>query len=151
VDVHGTEVTEAVTEIAWTADPGAGIAPGEYQAFSISAGPIPEVDSLVFPTIQTYDDGMESAWIEPTVEGQEEPESPAPVLALTGAAAADGDAADSTTTPASATDSGPDSDATAADDDGSGLAVTALVVGALGLVLGAAGLGLGLSARRRGA
>jgi hypothetical protein len=106
------------------------------------------VDQLVFPTVQTYDDGMESAWIEPTVEGQDEPESPAPVLALTGDAADDGhsDDADGTTT---ATPSDSESAATDADDDGSGLAVTALVVGALGLVLGAAGLGLGLSARRR--
>jgi hypothetical protein len=33
--------------------------------------------------VQLYSDGNESAWIEPTVEGQEEPERPAPVLTLT--------------------------------------------------------------------
>ncbi|MGY1771184.1 YcnI family copper-binding membrane protein [Blastococcus sp. SYSU D00813] len=146
VDVHGTEVTEAVTEITWTADAGGGIAPGEYQTFSISAGPMPEVDSITFPAIQTYDDGTEQAWIEPTVEGEEEPESPAPVLTL----AAGGDTAEDAGSPTvSEAASGTD---TAADDDsdGNGLAVTALVAGLAGLVAGLAGLGLGLTARRRG-
>ncbi len=146
VEVHGTEVTEAVTEITWTADAG-GIAPGQYQTFSISAGPVPEVDELTFPAIQTYDDGMEQAWIEPTVDGQEEPESPAPVLSLTGEGNdhAQGGEAESTGTVTAS-----DSDETAAEGpDGSGLAVTAVVVGALGLVVGGAGLGLALAARRR--
>ena len=145
VEVHGSEVTEAVTEITWTADPGAGIAPGQYQSFSISAGPIPEVDAITFPAIQTYDDGMESAWIEPTVEGEEEPENPAPVLSLTGDTdAAHGEDADGPTV--SETSASTD----ASGDDGSdGLAVTALVVGIVGLVAGIAGLGMGLAARRR--
>jgi hypothetical protein len=142
VEVHGTKVSEAVTEITWTADPGAGIAPGQYQTFSISAGPIPDVDELVLPTIQTYDDGKESAWIEPAVGGQAEPENPAPVLTLTGADTADGGSGNGDTS--SAADA-----STEEDSDGDGLAVTALVVGALGLVAGAAGLGLALAARRR--
>jgi uncharacterized protein YcnI len=147
VEVHGSQVSEAVTEITWTADPGAGIAPGQYQTFSISAGPIPEVDQLVFPTVQTYDDGMEQAWIEPTVEGQEEPESPAPLLALTGEGSGDSHGGDADSTD---TASASDTDATATEDsDGSGLAVTALVVGALGLVAGIAGLGMALANRRR--
>ncbi|MGR6962881.1 YcnI family copper-binding membrane protein [Geodermatophilus sp. URMC 61] len=150
VEVHGSEVTEAVTEITWTADPGAGIAPGQYRTFSISAGPIPEVDAMSFPTIQTYDDGTEQAWIEPTVEGQEEPESPAPVLAFAGAGGLDADGGGAAESP-SVSEASAESDATAADadSDDSGLTVTALVVGALGLGAGLAGLGLGLSARRR--
>ncbi len=151
VEVHGTAVTEAVTEITWTADPGGGIAPGQYQTFSISAGPVPEVDELTFPTIQTYDDGMESAWIEPTLDGQEEPESPAPVLALAGGDGTDAHGADTDTATDTATDpAASSSDAEASDDsDDSGLAVTALVVGGLGLLAGLAGLGVALSARRR--
>ena len=91
---------------------------------------------------------MEQAWIEPTVEGQAEPESPAPVLALTGeaggtAAGGDTDGASSET----ASDTG--ATATEENSNGSGLAVTALVVGALGLVTGIAGLGMALAARRR--
>jgi uncharacterized protein YcnI len=145
VEVHGGDVTEAVTEITWTADPGAGIAPGEYQTFSISAGPIPDVDELVLPTVQTYDDGQESAWIEPTVEGDEEPENPAPVLALTASADAGSDTDE--TSAGNATDT---SEVAADDEDSDGLAVTALVVGTVGLVAGLAGLALGLAARRRG-
>ncbi|MCF6736717.1 DUF1775 domain-containing protein [Blastococcus sp. KM273129] len=154
VEVHGSEVTEAVTEITWVADPGAGIAPGQYQTFSISAGPIPEVDEISFPAIQTYDDGVEQAWIEPTVEGQDEPESPAPVLSLTGGSDAAHGSAPAADAPAEAdgTATGAASDATAADAtaaDGSGLAVAALVVGGLGLVVGAAALALALASRRR--
>lgn len=65
-------------------------------------------------------DGSEAAWIEPSVGGEAEPDRPAPVLDLKGAAAGAG-----------------------------GPAVTALVLGGLGLLAGLAGLGLGLSARRR--
>ncbi|MGY1827568.1 YcnI family copper-binding membrane protein [Blastococcus sp. SYSU DS0541] len=141
VEVHGSEVTEAVSEITWTADPGAGIAPGQYQSFSISAGPIPEVDELTFPAIQTYDDGTEQAWIEPTVEGQDEPESPAPVLMLSGAADHGGGAAEASTDV--------DEASAAQTSDGSGLAMTALVVGGLGLLAGVAALVLALGSRRR--
>jgi len=147
VEVHGTEVTEAVTEITWTAEPGAGIAPGQYQTFSISAGPIPDVDAIAFPTIQTYDDGTEQAWIEPTVEGQDEPESPAPVLALS--AGDDPQGGDGATGSPTVSEASSGSDTAADDSDGSGLAVTALVAGIAGLVAGLAGLGLGLAARRR--
>ena len=146
VEVHGTEVTEAVSEITWTADPGAGIAPGQYQTFSISGGPFPDVESMSLPTIQTYDDGTESAWIEPTVEGEAEPESPAPVLTLAGDGGTDAHGEDTETT---AVDTA--SSERAADGGTSGLTVTALVVGIAGLLAGLAGVALALSARRRSA
>jgi periplasmic copper chaperone A len=139
IDVHGTPVTE----ITWTADEGAGIKPGEYQTFAISGGPFPEVDALAFPTIQTYDDGSESAWIEPTVAGQAEPEHPAPTLALSG----DGSTGAHGATPAGPAVATAGSDAAA--PGASGLTVTVLVVGIAGLLAGLAGLGLALSARRR--
>ena len=76
-----------------------GIAPGQFQEFALSGGPFPEADSLTFPVVQTYSDGSEAAWIDPSVEGQAEPEHPAPVLSLTGgAAAAPSSSADPTTT-----------------------------------------------------
>jgi periplasmic copper chaperone A len=143
IDVHGNEVSEAVTEITWTAESGAGIKPGEYQAFSISGGPFPDVDALAFPAVQTYDDGTESAWIEPALDGQAEPEHPAPVLTLAGngSTGAHGD------TPASPAVETAGNDT--ADPGTSGLTVTALVLGIAGLLTGLAGLALGLSARRR--
>jgi uncharacterized protein YcnI len=139
IEAEGSTLSEAVTEVTWTADAGGGLAPGEYQSFSISAGPLPDTDALSFPALQGYDDGSTVSWIEPSVAGQAEPEHPAPTLALT----ADGaDTAGTAAAPA----------ATGADDDGtSGLAVTALVIGVVGLVTGLAGLLIALATRRRSA
>lgn len=141
VQAEGSTITEAVSEVTWTAEPGAGLAAGEYQSFSISAGPLPEnADSLVFPALQGYDDGSTVSWIDPTVEGQPEPEHPAPTLSLVAASSAPAADTTATTAAAGATGSG-----------ASGLAVTALIVGIVGLVLGATGLALALGARRRSA
>ncbi len=80
------QVTEAVSAITWTATEG-GLKPGEFDLFTISAGPLPTRTSrLVFKAIQTYSDGTVVSWIEPTVKGAPEPEHPAPVLTLTKAA-----------------------------------------------------------------
>ena len=141
VEAEGATITEAVSEVAWTADPGGGLNPGEYETFSISAGPMPEgVDELSFPTLQGYDDGTTSSWIEPTVEGQAEPEHPAPTLSLT---AASGEATtDGTTTT-------PDTTAAASDSGPSGLAITALILSIVGLLLGGTALALGARNGRR--
>ncbi|MGY1782817.1 YcnI family copper-binding membrane protein [Geodermatophilus sp. SYSU D01036] len=133
VDNHGTEITSYVSVVEFRADAGGGIAPGQFQEFSLSGGPFPDADTLSFPTVQTYSDGTESAWIEPTVEGQEEPENPAPTLTL---AAAPGDTTD--------TDTAAAADGHAHDGEVSGepaglalfLAILALAVGVAGVVLG---------------
>lgn len=75
-------IKEAVTSVTWTADPGTLIGPGEFAEFDISAGPVPEVDALEFPTTQTYNDGTVVAWDEPTPTSGEEPEHPAPTLSV---------------------------------------------------------------------
>ncbi|WP_369136982.1 YcnI family protein [Modestobacter versicolor] len=132
---HGDTLDEAVSVVEFRADAGGGIAPGQFQEFALSGGPFPEADALSFPTVQTYSDGAESAWIEPTVDGQPEPESPAPVLMLTSGAAE----------PAAV-----DEASSATDDGGSdGTATVALVLAVLGLLAGLSGLLLGLAARRR--
>jgi uncharacterized protein YcnI len=82
-DDDGAEITEAISVVEFTAAAGAGIGPGEFQEFSLSGGPFPDAESLTFPVVQSYSDGTEAAWIEPTVDGQAEPEHPAPVLSLT--------------------------------------------------------------------
>lgn len=51
--------------------------------------PFPDAESLTFPVVQSYSDGNESAWIEPSVDGEAEPQHPAPVLALAGDPAAE--------------------------------------------------------------
>ena len=140
VQVNGTPVTEAVTAVTWTAQPGTRIGPGQFVDFPLSVGPLPtDTDQLLLPTIQTYDDGRVVAWDQATVEGAEEPEHPAPTVTLTAAtggghghdAAASGGAAEGATTD-----------------------TTARWLGGTGLLLGALGLGLGggalLRSRRSG-
>jgi uncharacterized protein YcnI len=79
-------VTDAVTKITWTASSAdTAIKPGQFQEFPVSLGPLPKTDKLVFKVLQTYSDGNIVRWIDDTVEGQPEPEHPAPVLKLAGA------------------------------------------------------------------
>ena len=64
--------------------PTAGSTPGEFDLFTISAGPLPtNTGKLTFKAIQTYSDGTIVNWIQATVKGAPEPEHPAPVLTLT--------------------------------------------------------------------
>jgi periplasmic copper chaperone A len=136
IEVYGSEVTEVASKITWTAGAGASIKPGEFQEFPVSMGPLPETDQMVFKALQTYSDGEIVRWIdEPVAAGAEEPESPAPVLKLTAAAADD---------PAA----GPSVSASAPSSSSSSSGA-ALGVGIAGLVLGAAGLVLGGVAFRR--
>ncbi|MEU7170454.1 DUF1775 domain-containing protein [Micromonospora sp. BL1] len=129
IEVHGSQLTEAVSKLTFTAAPNAGVKPGEFQEFPVSMGPLPQVDTMVFKVLQTYSDGNVSRWIEEPTPGAEEPENPAPVLKLAAAAPA--------SPGASAPAAAPDDDD---DDDGSG-AATAL--GVAGLVAGLGGLALG--------
>ncbi|MGC4894559.1 YcnI family protein [Micromonospora sp. DT31] len=126
IEVHGSQLTEAVSKLTFTAEPGGGVKPGEFQEFPVSMGPLPQVETMVFKVLQTYSDGNVSRWIEEPTPGAEEPDSPAPVLTLT--------------TPASTSPSAPASAGNDDDDDDSG-AATAL--GVAGLVAGLAGLALG--------
>jgi uncharacterized protein YcnI len=95
-DDEGNRITEGVSVVEFAAGPGAGIGPGQFQEFSLLVGPLPNATSLAFPVVQTYSDGSEAAWIEPTIEGQAEPEHPAPVLSLAGHAAVASGGADTT-------------------------------------------------------
>ena len=116
---HG-EVDNVVSQITWTADSEQdGIAPGQFQQFSISAGPLPETDRLVFPTDQLYSDGSTVSWDEISDDPSVEPDHPAPALDLTGSA----------TTPTAAADT------TVAEQSGpSWTGITALVVAGLALI-----------------
>lgn len=130
------EVTEGVSKITWTAaNPAAGIGPGQFQEFEITAGPLPAVDQIVFKTLQTYSDGEVVRWIEETPAGGTEPANPAPVLKLAKAAAADSGtaaaaaAASPTVAPASASSSG------SSNGWGVGLGIAGLAAGLVGLVI----------------
>jgi uncharacterized protein YcnI len=143
VEADGESIDSAVSVVQFQAEAGGGIRPGEFQEFSLSGGPFPDADELTFNVVQTYSDGSEAAWIEPTVDGQPEPEHPAPVLSLS-AGDAGGDAHGTDTATTTATDEA------AANGDGSDATATvALVIAVAGLLAGLAGLFLGLAARRR--
>jgi periplasmic copper chaperone A len=141
VTVEGATVTEAVTQVTWTADKGGGIGPEQFEQFELSAGPFPEgVDSLSFPTTQTYSDGEVVHWNQPVKPGTpeaQEPESPAPTLVLSGSDAAGhsaGTADGSTTASADTSDT------------------VARALGGIAVLLGATALvtSLVLGRRRRG-
>lgn len=86
LDLRGSQVTEVVSVITWTASEGAGVKPGEFLEFPVSMGRIPDnADRLVFKTLQTYSDGTIVRWIEEPKEGAEL-EHPAPFLAVAKAA-----------------------------------------------------------------
>ena len=141
---HGEQVTSYVSVVEFRAADAVGIRPGEFQEFALSGGPFPDSDRLSFPAVQSYSDGTEAAWIEPTVAGQAEPERPAPVLTLTAAADASHDAAGTTTTTAT--------DTAAAGTTGhadAGPGALALFVALVALFTGLAGVVLGWRAGRR--
>jgi uncharacterized protein YcnI len=103
----GGSVSTVVSVVDFAATSG-GIAPGQFQQFSLSAGAFPDTATFAFNVLQTYNDGTQAAWIDPTVAGQPEPEHPAPVLQLTstaGTAAATADSGHSHGSTATATSS----------------------------------------------
>lgn len=137
IKTHDSEITVAVTKITWTAAEGQGIAPGQFQEFDVSLGPLPETDQIVFKALQTYSDGDIVRWIDPPKADGSEPEHPAPVLKL---AKGNGDAHGA---------AGTETEADAhADDSGSGLGA-GIWLGIAGVALGMAGLVTGLLAYRQ--
>jgi uncharacterized protein YcnI len=133
----GDSVSEAVSKITWTANSAdTAIKPGQFQEFPVSLGPLPKTDKLVFKALQTYSDGNVVRWIDETVDGQPEPEHPAPVLKLT--AGSDDAGAPPAASGAPTVDVKADSKT-----GGGGGNAAALTVGIVGGVLGLAGLILG--------
>ena len=77
-------MTKAPSSVVWTADAAHQIGQNEYQAFSLSVGVLPDAGTTVtLPASQTYTDGTVVKWDEKTVEGQAEPEHPAPSFVTT--------------------------------------------------------------------
>ena len=141
-------VTQAVTEVSWSADAGGGIAPEDFEEFAIAVEDVPDTDSLTLPVTQTYSDGSVVEWKDITPPGGAEPEHPAPVVTVlaagastsvsdTSAAASDpatvGPTAGVTVTATQPSRSGTDNAART-------LAVIGLITGALALVVAALGL-----------
>lgn len=141
ITVHHMTVTEAPHTITWTAQPGTRLGPTEFGEFAVSMGTFPDdVDQLVFPAQQTYDDGTVVNWDQVQQPGQPEPEHPAPTVAL----ADDHSGHHHGGHGGATTESEGDAVSGSTSDD------TARWLGGAGLVVGALGLGLGIGAVARG-
>lgn len=144
------DLKEAVTKVVWE---GGKINPGEFQEFEVSMGQLPkDVDSLTFPTKQTYSGGEVVDWSDAPKTDGTEAEHPAPLLKLT-PATDDGDehaTATATATasagaaPAAASPSVTPVAAASSSSDG-----TARLLGGAGLVVGVIGLVVGFLGLRR--
>ncbi|MFG2498288.1 YcnI family protein [Streptomyces sp. NPDC048441] len=146
LEMHGEKIDEAVSKVTWTAD-GKGVEPGSFQKFPLSIGALPEdTDELVFKAVQTYDNKDVVRWIEPQKKGQEEPEHPAPALALTAASEDGHDAAASHDDAKEDAESDDKSESASSSDSSDS---TARVLGVVGIVVGAAGVAFGVLAGRR--
>ena len=111
-------VNQVVTDITWTATAG-GIAPGQYEDFPISAGQAPsQSGDVIFKSLQTYSSGEIVRWIQVASPQDPNPDTPAPVLTLTGA---------SPTAPVPAATS-------SASGATEGIAIAALVAALVGLI-----------------
>jgi uncharacterized protein YcnI len=122
------ELTEAVKTITWTAEDG-GIPVGQFDEFSISAGPFPDAGSIAFAAQQTYSDGEVVDW-DQVQKGDKEPEHPRPTMTL---AAAGDDHGHGTSDAASTSDDSSDEGTQL----GTWLGGAALVVAAAALLVAA--------------
>ena len=152
-------VTEAVTQIDWTATSIAtGIKPGEFDQFQVSVGPLPKAPVMTFKAIQGYSDGSSVAWIDEAAPGSSaEPDHPAPTLALAAAGSDSSGSFGSSGTGGVTASAAPGNQAAAGTGEGTssggasaGSVVGAYVLAVLGLLAGLAGLAFGLDSRRRG-
>ncbi|HVL94646.1 MAG TPA: YcnI family protein [Solirubrobacteraceae bacterium] len=137
IEIEGERYEEQVARVTIS---GGRIAPGQFMDFPLSVR-MPDGDAgtkLTFRALQTYSSGEVVRWI-----GSPDSDEPAPQVTLTAAAGHGATAPAAGTAPVER----PPAAATGG-DDGNGLAVAALTVGALGLAAGL--LALGVARRPRG-
>jgi periplasmic copper chaperone A len=151
IEGEGEPITDYVSTITWTADPGVKIGPDQFDEFSFTTGPLPkDASSVAFKAVQTYDaplaDGsMTANWVEVAKEGQPAPKRPEAVVKLTEPAAA----ATGTATAVSAAATGNSESAAAgtqAATDAKSTADTAKTLGIIGLLLGLVALAVAIAA-----
>lgn len=137
VTIGDSEITEAVTQVIWTASAGSEVAAGQLQLFPLSVGFVPDVGSLTLPVDQTYTDGTVVSWNESAPDA----EHPAPVLYVNDAPKGDHQAG--------AAEPADDNHASSAAEKRQATPdVLARALGVGGLALGAGGLAYGLASRR---
>jgi uncharacterized protein len=143
------DITEAVSVIEWrAASDQSAIKPGEFNQFTISAGPLPKAPSMTFKAIQSYSDGEVVSWIEQAAEGSSaEPEHPAPTLTLAPAGGSSTPVGSTGSASAAPSPSQPAAAATSESSDDT-RANVALALGAVGVLLGGIALAAALLGRR---
>jgi periplasmic copper chaperone A len=148
----GETIDSQVSQIVWTwTGPENRIDDGQFLELPLSLA-VPSGDAgrtLQFKTVQRYSNGQVVRWID---DGLEE-ESPSPRIDVTAAGGLLGDQAGAEAGPTKNGTQTSNAPAAITSTTGStaskGLALTALILGALGLLAGLGGLMLGLRARRR--
>jgi periplasmic copper chaperone A len=127
-----------VSEVTFT---GGSIPPGQFLEFPLSAGvPGKAGDTLSFKAIQTYSDGEVVRWI-----GDPESDKPASQVSISAAGGLIEDSTGEAGLPEAEAEADPQPAVVEADEGSDGLAIAALIVGALGLLTGGAAL---VTARR---
>lgn len=139
-DPHGNEITEAVTQVVWTAT-GDGLGPTEFGQFALSVGPLPASGTVYLPAVQAYSDGTTVEWSQQP-QGDVEPERPAPSFVIGGD---DGDGhthagADDTAGVTVDSAAAAVADGGGSSSSGTRWGVAGLVAGVLGLIAGGAAL-----------
>lgn len=149
-DGEGGQITERTSVVTWTGGP---LAPDQLEEFGLSLK-LPDTpgETVYFPLIQSCDNGETTEWIQRPDASGEEPEHPAPGIALT-ESTGDGHGSDETATGTEdsreadhqAEAAGDTEDDGSSDDGTDPLAAAGLVLGIAGLAVGA----LALSRTRR--
>jgi uncharacterized protein YcnI len=148
IETDDGPIEEEVSEVVWSGDKAGKLADGSFVQFPLSVA-IPEEDEgklLPFKTLEYYSNGKVSRWI-----GAPESEYPAPTIDVTEKGGVIEDVAGGEAGPTAAADPSGESESMEmsvsgeADESGSagsddGLAIVALVAGALGLITGGGAL-----------
>ena len=143
VTVGGVAVTEVVRSVSWS---GGEIPVGGDDRFTVTLGPLPTGEEILFRAVQTYADGEVVRWNQPPEPDGSEPERPAPQLTVTPGTGPATTAVPTTTTvaePTTVPGPTPTSSATAEGDSAGNPALLILVaLGAVAIVaVGAVAVG----------
>ncbi|MFD6053372.1 YcnI family protein [Agromyces sp. NPDC060279] len=143
IDSHGASVVDRVAQVVYTATTPLPSDLRDVIELSLQLPADAEGETLAFPVLQECVEGS-TDWSEPVVEGEEEPEHPAPSIAVTAAEEGGHHGA-------AAPEHGDEHESSdAASDDGTAraLGVTGIAVGVLGLGAAIAALALGRRSRK---
>lgn len=132
VTIDGGSVGGPASGITWEGGP----EPGDVN-FPLTLGPLPATAGrLQFKVLQTYDNGVEDAWIDDWPVGAEEPPTPGPVVDITASAESAPSTTATTSTTASSLDQTAAETTPAPRDDSSTGLIIAIVAAVVILGLG---------------